>query len=87
MLIDGDLCLQCEALGSWYEVVLVAINATSTLVTQWLPKPWIARRGKIVVPLGLLCCLLILPTFISVHSFSHPFLISFLVAVLGMSLG
>ena len=84
--IDG-VRVQCGALGSWYEVLLVLLNALSTFLIRWLPKSWIAKReGRLLIMVSARC-LLIPIAFAAVNDFSSPFVIAPLIATLGMSQG
>ena len=81
------LSAQYEALGSYYEVLLVLLDALMCFVGLCLPGSWITKDKRRVLPLVLLRCLMIPIAFLIVRHLAYPSVIAFMVSVLGLSRG
>ena len=78
---------QCDALGDWYGVMLVATFAVSDFLARLTPGAFVSTRESTVFVALLAMASLIPITFVAAHSFPDPYLISSLMSLLGITDG
>ncbi len=78
---------QCDALGDWYGVMLVATFAVSDFMARMTPGTFVSTRESTVSVALLAMAALIPVTFVAAHFFPNPFLIASLMSLLGITDG